>query len=718
MNGLRRVAVTVCGAVCIVGLLSGVLLTFATRTLFDVNVFSDRVAASLADPHVARVVAGQVTDQIVAARRDLTVVRPVVLGIVERIISSAPFRAVVRQAARKIHPTLITNGESLSLTLTDLGVVVREALSGNPKLLEKMPKKMQFVLGSSENWPTGRRLMSVLHTAHRMQRRAPMWLALGFLAGGLGLFLARRRDHYLLRVGLGLAAVSLIVGAIAKFGGPILAGVTSSQVLSDLMRGLWPVFIGPLALRMMILAGLGMVLAASGATMLERIDPTAILRAGWDRITMRPAHPAALIARGAALIAIGVVIAFHPIETLQVLAVGVGAVLFFVGLQDVFVTGTQLVGRGKASAPTSQAGKRRTWLRVATVTAILVLFGGAGAYWFMRDDGVTMGSGPPAILAVNGYPELRDRKLNEVVFPTTHNSMSAADISNWMFPNQERGIREQLEDGVRGFLIDIHYGEPVSGRIKTLMEDEANARKKYEAVLGKVGIDAAMRIRDRMVGKVEGERGIYLAHGFCELGSTPFVDALEEIHDFMVENPYEVIVIVIQDEGVTPADVAAAFQKSGLEEMVYRGPVTPPWPTLGDMAARNERVVVFAENKAEGVPWYHLTGGTIQETPYGFKSPEQFSNRPNRGGKNGSLLLVNHWIETAPSSLPSNAQIVNAYDVLLRRTRACRRERRMVPNLVAVDFYRTGDLFKVARTLNGIPEAESTGSASTTVAGY
>jgi hypothetical protein len=79
---------------------------------------------------------------------------------------------------------------------------------------------------------------------------------------------------------------------------------------------------------------------------------------------------------------------------------------------------------------------------------------------------------------------------------------------------------------------------------------------------------------------------------------------------------------------------------------------------------------------------------------------------------------MNHWIETAPSSLPSNAQVVNAYDLLLKRARACRRERRMVPNLVAVDFYRTGDLFKVARALNGIPELDSTGSVATTVAGY
>jgi hypothetical protein len=47
---------------------------------------------------------------------------------------------------------------------------------------------------------------------------------------------------------------------------------------------------------------------------------------------------------------------------------------------------------------------------------------------------------------------------------------------------------------------------------------------------------------------------------------------------------------------------------------------------------------------------------------------------------------------------------VNEYDFLLKRARACRRARGRTPNLIAVDFYRTGDLFRVARTMNGIPE--------------
>ena len=50
---------------------------------------------------------------------------------------------------------------------------------------------------------------------------------------------------------------------------------------------------------------------------------------------------------------------------------------------------------------------------------------------------------------------------------------------------------------------------------------------------------------------------------------------------------------------------------------------------------------------------------------------------------------------------PSNAAVVNAYDALLRRARTCERIRGRRVNLLAVDFYREGDLLRVARTLNG-----------------
>jgi hypothetical protein len=83
--------------------------------------------------------------------------------------------------------------------------------------------------------------------------------------------------------------------------------------------------------------------------------------------------------------------------------------------------------------------------------------------------------------------------------------------------------------------------------------------------------------------------------------------------------------------------------------------------------------------------------------------------RPNRGPANAPLFLVNHWITTDPLPLPSNAEKVNAYAPLMRRLRECQRIRHHIPSLVAVDFYRRGDLLRAVDTLNGV-EPESAGS--------
>ena len=67
-----------------------------------------------------------------------------------------------------------------------------------------------------------------------------------------------------------------------------------------------------------------------------------------------------------------------------------------------------------------------------------------------------------------------------------------------------------------------------------------------------------------------------------------------------------------------------------------------------------------------------------------------------------SLFQLNHWIETTPTPLPSNARIVNARDVLLGRTQQCQRQRGLLPSLLAVGFYRTGDLFEVVDERSGV----------------
>jgi hypothetical protein len=96
----------------------------------------------------------------------------------------------------------------------------------------------------------------------------------------------------------------------------------------------------------------------------------------------------------------------------------------------------------------------------------------------------------------------------------------------------------------------------------------------------------------------------------------------------------------------------------------------------------------------------------VQETPYQFKTIEALaapeSCNPNRGGTAGSLLLVNHWIDTAPAPRVTIARRVNAHDFLTRRLSLCRKSRGIMPNLVAVDFYRQGDAAKVVDELNDV----------------
>jgi hypothetical protein len=701
MKRLRPVAATVCGVLCVAGLVFGVVFTYTARTLFDATRFSQRAADSLTEPAIARVVASQVTDQILAARRDLVAFRPVILGTVEYVVSSAPFRAVVRRAVKTGHETLISQtGETLSLTVGDLNVIVRNALAMYPQIADRLPERAQFILGSTTSWPTGKFLLRVIRASHRLRLRAMTWLGVGLAAGVCGAWLAVRRDRYLLRVGLGLTITAVVVGAVARFGGDLFPLLTRSPVVADLIRGLWPAFVEPLALRMAILAGIGLVVVAGVTSLLQKVDLAASARAMWSRLGYRPSRKHWGFGRAVLFVVAGLFVAICPTLTLKLLTVAAGGLLFFIGVQELFALAIRVVPEARAAVEAAAERRRSGGPRVAVIAGLVLLLAGAGAYWLARDD-EKPAAASTSIDACNGHAELCDRRLNEVCFATTHNSMSSADIATWMFPNHEKGIRAQLDEGVRGFLIDIHYGVPVGDRVKTMIDDEGASMKKYEDALGREGVDAAMRIRNRMVGEESGEQDIYLCHGFCELGATRFTEALEAMHDFLVGNPHEVLIIVIQDEGVSPADVAACFEKSGLDQFVYRGPVTPPWPTLRTLVSTDQRVLVFAENKAEGVPWYHLVWDAFQETPYRFHDPSEFSNRPNRGGKQGSLLLMNNWIETTPPK-PSNAAIVNAYDSLLKRARACRRERGMMPNLIAVDFYATGDLVRVVDAMNGV----------------
>ena len=443
------------------------------------------------------------------------------------------------------------------------------------------------------------------------------------------------------------------------------------------------------------LAGLGVVLAAAGTSLLEQIDTRRSIEAAWRWIESPPGGTGTRVLRALLAFAVGLAGLWWPGPFVTMMALAFAALLAFEGLRELF---RLALGALPVPAAGVEAERRsRPVLRgilVGALAAALLLGGGLILTRSAPAKGL---AGAPE--ACNGEEALCGRTLDTVVFPTAHNAMAGADITNWMFPNQERGIPGLLEDGIRGFLVDVHYGIPVGDRVKTDIDSEIGSKDRFEKAVGKEGIDAAMRIRDRMEGQSGGPRGTYLCHGFCELGSRPLVDVLREVRDFLVRHPQEVLVMVIEDY-VPPSDLEAAFTESGLADFVYRSPLGPPWPTLGEMIERGERVLALTESGRPGIAWLHPAFEVVQETPYTFRLPEDMSCRANRGGTSGSLFQINHWIETLPAPRPTNAAIVNSYDFLLARAERCWRERKKIPNLLAVDFAETGDLLKVVAALN------------------
>lgn len=679
------------------GLLAGALLSDAARLLRP-DAFADRVAASLADERVARVAADQLTEAVLAQNRDLTALRPLVLAASADVVRSGAFRGIVRGAARRAHAAVFSSmGRSVVLSLPDLQVVLRGVVSGAPALAARVPDVVQVGVSRAGEHPAARALREVARSGVGLGRYAPAALVLGAVLLIVGVLQMPDRRDALVAAGAALIAVGAALWALVRVGEAVVARLPADPRLGDAAAGLWTVALAGVPAWGLAYGGIGVVLAAAGSSLLERLDVPELARRLHDVVVTPPRRRRVQLARGLGLTALGLVAVAAPRATLTALVAAAGLGLAFVGLREVFAVVLHAAPADRRLGRAVRESGEGWAVGGVLVVLLAAVFAAAIA---VTSRATAAGRAPTIIDVCNGAAALCDRRLDEVVLAGTHNAMSAADAPGWLFAQQERGISTQLADGVRALLLDVHAGTPVGDRVRTVLDVDLRAREA-ERLLGPEGVAAAMRIRDRLVRGAEGPRGLYLCHGFCELGAARLDSALGAIRDFLVQHPNEVLVLVVEDY-VPPAELAAAFAASGLADFVHRAPIGPRWPTLREMIAADARVVVLIESGRPGVPWLRPAFGVLQETPYAFHDArDTLSCAPNRGGTSGSLLLLNHWIETTPAPRPSNAAVLNAAGVLLERARRCERARGRRPNIIAVDFYRTGGLLAATRALNG-----------------
>ena len=285
----------------------------------------------------------------------------------------------------------------------------------------------------------------------------------------------------------------------------------------------------------------------------------------------------------------------------------------------------------------------------------------------------------------NGLAELCDRRVDQVTFAATHNSMSAGR-EGWYAPDQQNGITAQLRAGIRALLIDTQYWETdasVSGQVG----NSPVVAPQLQAIL--------RSFNDKPVA------GPLLCHSFCALGYKPLADGLAEIRAFLDMHRNEVLIVIVEDY-VRPDDMDQAMRDSGLLKYVYvyDQRTRAPMPTLRELIQRNQRLLISVENGRNGFLDYMPSAWSlVQDTPFRYPTIASFDCRPNRGTSQSPLLLMNHWVfAIIPSQ--KDAAAANSYDVLKRRAELCLRQRGQLPNIIAVDFAETGDLLRVVRELN------------------
>ena len=75
------------------------------------------------------------------------------------------------------------------------------------------------------------------------------------------------------------------------------------------------------------------------------------------------------------------------------------------------------------------------------------------------------------------------------------------------------------------------------------------------------------------------------------------------------------------------------------------------------MVETDQRVLVLAENNAEGVPWYHLAFEVYQETPYRFLDPSEFDDPWPEG-----VPAQIHMMEDDPEVKEGDLDAARAFD--------------------------------------------------------
>ena len=704
-HGVVRPVVSLALVIVATLLLAPAILANWTRTqIYDTDAFADSAVVALEDNAVRDALVRQIVDEIVAVGSpDAIAIRPLIEFVTATVVDSLAFREIFRDSVEQLHRDTFGDGDSselVALTLVDAIIVITAYIEqAYPEVAAQLPPDLgnSFIEIRSRDWA----VRTVAYGEDVTEVAVMLPLAMSVLYG-TALILSHRRRQTLVLVGMGWVAVAVLLVVGSDFAREAVLGQGFGD--GEVSQAIWDVYTRSLVGWAALAGGFGIVLAVA-ATGAHRANPARQIEFATRAISYSPEAPWTRVLRAAAFIVAGLLVVVRRDEVLELTILLAAAYLVYYGLSElIWLAGggtPQALERAALPGMDRLVSTGRLAMRAGAVAALVAAGAGGIFYAYTALDAAGGAAvARPNVSACNGHPQLCDRRLNELVFLGTHNSMSAASETGWYFPHHLSGIRAQLEAGVRLLLIDTFYGYDTGRGIRTADRDFVAESLSPDDFSEQV-IEAARRLSG-VIGGVEADdpSGTYLCHAFCELGATPLTPALADINAFLEANPGEVVFLFVQDH-ITPEDTARAFIVSGLVTRVHQLTPGEPLPTLRELIERDERVLVFADTDASGVDWYMQAHDFIQDTPFRVNTPEEFSCDFGRGQPENPLYAMDHWLSQSFPSTASAAR-VNSFNFIYQRVTECHRQRERKVNFIIVNFGEIGDAGAVVDYLNGV----------------
>ena len=741
-------------------LFGGLLSTWLEAEVFDAKSFSDRAVLLLDSPDVRAALADEMTEALVQnGPSQIASFQSVIRPVLADLLTTPVFRNSFRDAVRQAHEVIFTQDGSAALVNLSqaLAVLAGSMQISNPDVAQNIPTGSdQFLVDFSDQF----RDLELWKTAGELDQLAEGLLIASLVLGLLVVVLRRDIRRGFFKVGVAVVGSGLLLVAVAVVVPRVAATFVTDADLARAAQSAAEIFLGDLQVLGVWVIGYGVIAAALATASAPTHAPVdartvwATVRARWD--AWQPTSQGGRIARAVLVIAAGVLIIVRRDVVVPMALVVVGAYITYVGVVMLLA----IVGRTPVQRSEERVTSRRgedfvdqrsrtpALIGMGVVLVLLVsVLGLSGTLW-ARDRASAADE-----QRCNGYAELCDRRIDEVAFPASHNSMSASRDPGWLFAENTYGIPAQLEFGIRALLVKTHYGIAAGvgvGGSQLVVTDRA-AEIAVNPTVAEAQLPPGSGERAAEMAKgvnIDPNRSdLYLCHVYCEYGATRFVTALTYIKQFVDQNPDEVIILFIGDY-ISIDDTQKAFSDAGLADRLYAYDPTQPAPTLGEMVDARQNIFMLSEFSGTPPGWNNPGYGLFQDTPFTFTDAQQLyvpgagpnptspvptgyvndtivdddsslssgttlafgpdwtgvaSCAPNRGTPDSPLFQINHWVTPAGAAPTiAQAQEVNAYDVLMPRVQACMGERGRFPTIIGVDFYDHGDLLKVVNALNGV----------------